>query len=94
MHGVHAFVEKPFCLDVLEGEELIALAQSKSKTLMVGQVVRFMPAYEKLKELIDSKELGEVEFLTMSRFSGVPRGGNGRRNRKILVHRVVPCSTW
>ena len=46
MHGAHAFIEKPFCLDVSEGEELIALAQSKNKTLMVGQVVRFMPAYE------------------------------------------------
>jgi predicted dehydrogenase len=82
MHGVHAFVEKPFCLDVLEGEELIALAQSKSKTLMVGQVVRFMPAYEKLKELIDSKELGEVEFLTMSRFSGVPTWGQWKEKQK------------
>lgn len=78
----HVFVEKPFCLDVSQGEELIELAQSRNKTLMIGQVVRFMPAYEKLKALIDSKELGEIEFLSMSRFSGVPTWGQWKEKQK------------
>lgn len=81
-NNAHVFLEKPFCLDVAEGEELISLAQSKNKILMIGQVVRFMPAYEKLKELIDSQELGQLEFLSMSRFSGVPAWGQWKDRQK------------
>lgn len=82
LNDAHVFLEKPFCLDVAQGEELIALAQSRNKILMVGHVVRFMPAYEKLKELIDSRELGQLEFLSMSRFSGVPAWGQWKDRQK------------
>ena len=80
--GVHVFLEKPFCLDVKEGEELISLAKSQNKLLMIGQVVRFMPAYEKLKELTESKEFGKLEFLSLHRFSGVPTWGQWLEKQK------------
>jgi predicted dehydrogenase len=73
--GLHAFLEKPFCIDVSEGERLIALAREKNLLLMIGHVVRFMPAYVKLKNWIDNQEFGELKFLSLSRFTGIPGWG-------------------
>lgn len=75
LRGRHVFVEKPFCLDVKQVEELINLAEEKKKSIMVGHVVRFMAPYRKLKQWIDSKEFGELRFLSLSRFSGLPGWG-------------------
>lgn len=78
----NVFLEKPFCIDVEEGERLINLARSKNKMLMIGHVVRFMPAYETLKKWIDSGEYGRLEFLALSRFSGVPIWGQWKERQK------------
>lgn len=75
MHDKHVFLEKPFCLNIKQAEELISLAEKKKKILMVGHVVRFMSPYQKLKQWIDSKEFGELKFLSLSRFSGLPGWG-------------------
>ena len=75
LHNKHVFLEKPICLDVKQAEELINLAGLKKKILMVGHVVRFMPPYQKLKQWIDSKEFGELRFLSLSRFTGQPGWG-------------------
>ena len=80
--GVHVFLEKPFCLNVDEGQKLIELARQKNKILMIGHVVRFMPAYQTLKKWIDSKEFGNPEFLSFSRFSGVPIWGQWKDKQK------------
>jgi len=79
--GLHVFLEKPFCLDVGEGEELIRMKNKYGLLLMVGQVVRFMPAYLKLKEWIDSGELGNLKFLSFYRFSGVPGWGQWKEKQ-------------
>ncbi len=75
MHNKNVFLEKPFCLNIQEGEELIRLAEERKKIFMVGHVVRFMSPYQKLKHWIDSKEFGALKFLSLSRFSGVPSWG-------------------
>lgn len=80
--GVHVFLEKPFCLEVEEGEKLIELARAKNKVLMVGHVVRFMPAYETLRNWIESGKYGRLEFLSLSRFSGVPSWGQWKERQK------------
>jgi predicted dehydrogenase len=75
LHDKHVFLEKPLCLDISQGEELISLAEQKKRILMVGHVVRFMPPYQKLKQWIDSKEFGTLKFLSLSRFCGLPGWG-------------------
>lgn len=75
LHNKHVFLEKPFCLDVSQAEELIRLAEQQQKLLMVGHVLRFMPQYQKLKQWIDSNEFGKLRFLSLNRFSGVPAWG-------------------
>ena len=75
MHDKHVLLEKPFTLDIVQAEELIKLAEEKNRILMVAHVVRFMPPYQKLRQWIDSKEFGELKFLSMTRISGVPGWG-------------------
>ena len=73
--GMHVLVEKPLVLDPVEGERLIELALEGDLLLMVAHVVRFMPPYQKLKNWIDSGEFGELRWLSMSRFTGLPAWG-------------------
>jgi len=80
--GIHVFLEKPFCLEIPEGEHLIALAKEKNRILMIGHVVRFMPAYLTLKKWIDTGEMGKLEFLSLSRFSGLPVWGQWKEKQK------------
>jgi len=75
MHNRHVFVEKPFVLDEDQGEELLSVAKQKGLILMVGHVVRFMEPYRKLKHRVDTKEFGELKFLSLDRFSGIPAWG-------------------
>ena len=46
--GLHVFVEKPMCISVEEGREMIAAADHAGVRLMVGYMKRYDPAYERL----------------------------------------------
>jgi predicted dehydrogenase len=83
LHDKHVLIEKPFCLDVEQAEELINLAEKRGRILMVGHVVRFMPPYQKLKQWIDSKEFGDLKFLSLSRFCGIPNWGQWKDKQVI-----------
>ena len=80
--GLHVLVEKPFLLDVKKGEELIELAQSKNRVLMVAHVVRFMSPYKKLLEFIENEMYGKLEFLSLHRYSGLPVWGQWKEKQK------------
>lgn len=67
--GKHVFVEKPLALDLEEGSELVELAHQKGLTLMVGHILQYHPAIIKLKELIDTGELGKIQTLYSNRLN-------------------------
>jgi predicted dehydrogenase len=58
--GKHVFVEKPPAMRVAEMEELIGLAEARGLVLMPGHLLLYHPAVQKLKELVDAGELGDV----------------------------------
>jgi predicted dehydrogenase len=58
--GKHVFVEKPPAMRVAEMEELIGLAEEHGLVLMPGHLLLYHPAVQKLKELVDTGELGDV----------------------------------
>ena len=58
--GKHVFVEKPPAMRAAEMEELIGLAEARGRVLMPGHLLLYHPAVQKLKELVDDGELGEV----------------------------------
>jgi predicted dehydrogenase len=65
--GKHVFVEKPLTASARECVELKALAAQNDLTLMVGHTFLYSPPVRKVKELIDSGELGDVRYVTMQR---------------------------
>ena len=62
-HGKDVLVEKPIALTVPDAQRAVAAAEANKRIFMVGHVLRFHPAFEKLKELIDSGELGEIKYI-------------------------------
>jgi predicted dehydrogenase len=58
--GKHVFVEKPPAMRAREMEELCELAEQRDLTLMPGHLLLYHPAVRKLKELVDSGDLGDV----------------------------------
>ena len=61
--GKHCFVEKPLATSAAEAERAVAAAQDAGRILMVGHLLEFHPAVTRLKELIDSGELGQLYYL-------------------------------
>jgi predicted dehydrogenase len=60
-HGVHAMVEKPISAHKADAERLIAAHQANPKSIFAGMFqLRAEPRYLKIKNLIDSGELGEI----------------------------------
>ena len=57
--GKHVLVEKPPAMHGDEMEELVAIAEERDLTLMPGHLLLYHPGVRKLKELIDSGELGD-----------------------------------
>jgi len=58
--GKHVFVEKPPAMRALEMEELVHVAEERRRVLMPGHLLLYHPGVRKLKELVDSGELGDV----------------------------------
>jgi predicted dehydrogenase len=58
--GKHVFVEKPPAMFADEMEQLCELAEQRRRVLMPGHLLLYHPGVSKLKELVDSNELGEV----------------------------------
>ena len=58
--GKHVLVEKPPAMRAAEMDELVALAAERDLVLMPGHLLLYHPGVQKLKELIDAGELGDV----------------------------------
>ena len=58
--GKHVLVEKPPAMTAAEIDELVALAADRDLVLMPGHLLLYHPGVQKLKELVDSGELGDV----------------------------------
>jgi predicted dehydrogenase len=61
--GKDVLVEKPIALTVADAERSVKAAVDNGRVFMVGHVLRFHPAFETLKALIDNGELGEVRYI-------------------------------
>ena len=65
----HVFVEKPLTLNISDAEDLVKLANEKNVKLMVGHLMEYHPAIEKLKQMIQSGELGEIYYIYSQRIN-------------------------
>ncbi|HUG65099.1 MAG TPA: Gfo/Idh/MocA family oxidoreductase [Gaiellaceae bacterium] len=58
--GKHVLVEKPPAMTTAEIDELVAIAEERDLVLMPGHLLLYHPGVAKLKELVDTGELGDV----------------------------------
>jgi predicted dehydrogenase len=67
--GKHVFVEKPLAYSVAEAERVVAAAEAAGRTLMVGHLLEYHPGVEKLKEIADAGELGDIRYIYSNRLN-------------------------
>lgn len=68
-NGKNVLVEKPFTTAYTQAVELAGLADRKKLILMVGFTFLYNPAVRKVKEIIDSKELGDIYYIYSRRLN-------------------------
>ena len=78
--GKDVLCEKPLALTYEQGAELVRLAESRGRILMVGHVLEYHPGIVRLLELVRSGELGRVRYIYSNRLSL----GKVRREENIL----------
>lgn len=67
--GKHTFIEKPMTASVAEAEELIDIAKKKGLVLMVGHTFLYSPAVRKIKEIVQSGEIGDIRYICARRLN-------------------------
>lgn len=67
--GKHVFVEKPITSSADEARELITIAEERNLKLMVGHTFLYTSAVKKMKEIIDSGELGDIYYINSQRMN-------------------------
>ena len=57
--GKHVICEKPLALNLAQAEELLQLARSSDRLCIANLMQRYNPLFEAVRQLIDSKVIGE-----------------------------------
>jgi len=68
----HVFCEKPMALSAADCDRMIAIAEEHNRTLMIGHVLRFWPAYQQLEMFVKSGDFGPILSATFVRRCGLP----------------------
>lgn len=79
-HGKPVLVEKPLALRSAEAEDLARVAGENGAQLMVGHVLLFHPAIEKIGEAVRGGKLGKLQYLYSNRLNL----GTVRKEENIL----------
>ncbi len=67
--GKDVFIEKPLALTLPEASELVEIADTQNRLLMVGHTFLYNAAVRKMKSLLLNKQLGELYFIISQRMS-------------------------
>lgn len=68
-NGKHVLLEKPMTSTIKEAEELMNLAKQKGLLLMVDHTFLYTGAVMKMKQLINEKTIGEIQYFDSSRIN-------------------------
>lgn len=61
--GKHVLVEKPLALESVQASELIEITEKNKKVLMVDSTFLYTEEVRRIKEIIDSGELGDLYYI-------------------------------
>lgn len=69
--NIHVFCEKPFCLDWSEGQALAQMAEDKGLINQVGYHYRYVGAFQRMKQIVDSGALGRITHVMAEAYGPV-----------------------
>lgn len=73
--GVNVFCEKPMAINAEAAKNMLDASEKYGVKLMIGQCVRYMNRYARLREIIKGGKYGKVIRAHFSRISGTPIWG-------------------
>ena len=68
-NGKDVFIEKPFCLSLLDAQMLSELAIVRNRVLMVGHLINYHNAFIKMKQLIKNGKIGIPQNIRANRLA-------------------------
>ncbi|MDA1138058.1 MAG: Gfo/Idh/MocA family oxidoreductase [Planctomycetota bacterium] len=78
--GKDVYVEKPLSLNIEDGQSLIRVAEDHNRILMVGHLLQYHPAVNKLQQMVSEGTLGKLQYIYSNRLNL----GKVRREENIL----------
>ena len=70
--GKHVLIEKPFTLNAIEAEEVVALAESRGLVALEAMWTRFLPHMVDIRKIVASGELGELRSVIADHTQDLP----------------------
>jgi predicted dehydrogenase len=67
--GMHTFVEKPMTQTSEQSNELVQIAAKKKLTLMVGHTFIYSAPVRRIKEIVKSGDIGEIQYISSRRLN-------------------------
>src|SRR5688500_1121833 len=65
--GKHIFLEKPMATNTADCDAITAAVERAGVTLMIGQVLRYYPTWNRIIELVRAGEIGEPWAVAVTR---------------------------
>lgn len=67
--GKHTLIEKPMASSMAECEELVQIADKNGVVLMIGHTFLYAPPIQKIKEIVDWGDIGEIQYISSRRLN-------------------------
>jgi len=67
--GKHVMIEKPLASSTAECAELIEIANKNGLILMVGHTFLYSPAVRRIKEIVNSGDIGDIRYISARRLN-------------------------
>lgn len=92
--GKHLYLEKPMATTIDGCDNILASLKNSGKKMMIGFNMRHMGIYQKMKDIIDKGQIGDVKAIWVRHFVG--SGGrmyyqdwhrNSEYSNSLLVHK-------
>ena len=75
--GKDVYVEKPACLSLNEGQAMVQAARKYNRVVQAGTWQRSAPHFQKVREIVQSGELGKIAFARSWIYNNAPPAGIG-----------------
>jgi predicted dehydrogenase len=83
--GKHVFVEKPIALNLADAGLMIRAVETAGVINVVNYSMRYIDAYLKIKDLIDSGRMGDILSISYFKIRGFGLYGTGARHAAVVA---------